>query len=56
MLTTGSKWFFGLAAAAFAGALVYGGATNPSDVGMDTFTFVRLPFLPPALLCALSSG
>ncbi|WCO67181.1 hypothetical protein PO878_00405 [Iamia majanohamensis] len=40
MLTTGSKWFFGLAAAAFAGALVYGGATNPSDVGMDTFTGV----------------
>lgn len=40
MFTTGSKWFFGLAAAAFAGALVYGGATNPDDVGMSTFTGV----------------
>ncbi len=37
MLTTGSKWFFGVAGAAFVAALVYGGATNPSDVGMDTF-------------------
>lgn len=40
MFTTGSKWFFGLAAAAFVGALVYGGATNPSEVGMATFTGV----------------
>lgn len=37
MFTTGSKWFFGLAGAALVGALVYGGATNPSQVGMDTF-------------------
>lgn len=37
MITTGSKWFFGVAVAALVGALVYGGATNPSDVGMDTF-------------------
>ncbi len=37
MFTTGSKWFFGVAAAALVGALVYGGATNPVDVGMDTF-------------------
>lgn len=40
MFTTGSKWFFGLAAAAFVGALVYGGATNPNEVGMSTFTGV----------------
>lgn len=38
MFTTGSKWFFGLAAAALLGALVYGGATNPNEVGMSTFT------------------
>lgn len=38
MLTTGSKWFFGIAALAFLGALVYGGATNPSEVGMSTLT------------------
>jgi hypothetical protein len=37
VFTTGSKWFFGVATAALVGALVYGGATNPSDVGMDTF-------------------
>ncbi|HMJ78228.1 MAG TPA: hypothetical protein VK507_19765 [Iamia sp.] len=37
MFTTGSKWFFGVAAAALIGALVYGGATNPSQVGMSTF-------------------
>ncbi|HEX7134804.1 MAG TPA: hypothetical protein VF228_19680 [Iamia sp.] len=37
MFTTGSKWFFGVAGAALLGALVYGGATNPSQVGMDTF-------------------
>lgn len=37
MFTTGSKWFFGVAGAALVAALVYGGATNPSDVGMDTF-------------------
>lgn len=40
MFTTGSKWFFGVAGAALVAALVYGGATNPSDVGMDTFTGV----------------
>ncbi|MGI8936787.1 MAG: hypothetical protein ACR2JF_00985 [Iamia sp.] len=40
MFTTGSKWFFGVAAVALVGALVYGGATNPSDVGMDTLTGV----------------
>lgn len=40
MFTTGSKWFFGLAAAALVGALVYGGATNPNEVGMSTFTGV----------------
>ncbi len=40
MFTTGSKWFFGVAAVALLGALVYGGATNPSDVGMDTLTGV----------------
>lgn len=40
MITTGSKWFFGVAAAAFVAALVYGGATNPSEVGMSTFTGV----------------
>lgn len=40
MFTTGSKWFFAIAAAALVGALVYGGATNPSDVGMDTLTGV----------------
>lgn len=40
MFTTGSKWFFGVAGAALLAALVYGGATNPSDVGMDTFTGV----------------
>ncbi len=40
MFTTGSKWFFAIAVAAVLGALVYGGATNPSDVGMDTFTGV----------------
>lgn len=40
MFTTGSKWFFGLAATAFVAALVYGGATNPSEVGMSTFTGV----------------
>ena len=40
MFTTGSKWFFGLAAFAFVAALVYGGATNPSEVGMSTFTGV----------------
>lgn len=37
MFTTGSKWFFGVAGAALLAALVYGGATNPSQVGMDTF-------------------
>lgn len=40
MFTTGSKWFFGVAGAAFLAALVYGGATNPSEVGMSTFTGV----------------
>lgn len=40
MFTTGSKWFFGLAAAALIAALVYGGATNPDEVGMSTFTGV----------------
>lgn len=40
MFTTGSKWFFGLAAAALVAALIYGGATNPDEVGMSTFTGV----------------
>jgi hypothetical protein len=40
VFTTGSKWFFGLAAAAVVAALVYGGATNPDEVGMSTFTGV----------------
>ncbi|QYG91099.1 hypothetical protein HC251_00720 [Iamia sp. SCSIO 61187] len=40
MLTTGSKWFFGVAGAALLAALVYGGATNPSEVKMATFTGV----------------
>lgn len=40
MLTTGSKWFFGVAGGAFLAALVYGGATNPSEVKMATFTGV----------------
>lgn len=40
MFTTGSKWFFGIAGAAVVAALVYGGATNPSQVGMETFTGV----------------
>ncbi len=40
MFTTGSKWFFGVAGAALVAALVYGGATNPSEVGMSTFTGV----------------
>lgn len=40
MITTGSKWFFGVAFLAFVAALVYGGATNPSEVGMSTFTGV----------------
>lgn len=40
MFTTGSKWFFGLAAAAVVAALVYGGATNPDEVGMSTLTGV----------------
>ncbi|HYI61993.1 MAG TPA: hypothetical protein VEW93_09345 [Acidimicrobiales bacterium] len=40
MFTTGSKWFFGLAAAAFVGALVYGGATAPDEVSLSTFTGV----------------
>lgn len=40
MLTTGSKWFFGLAGAALVAALVYGGATNPSEIGMSTLTGV----------------
>ena len=40
MFTTGSKWFFGIAGIAFVAALVYGGATNPSEVGMSTFTGV----------------
>lgn len=40
MFTTGSKWFFGLAAAALLGAMVYGGATNPNEVGMSTLTGV----------------
>lgn len=40
MITTGSKWFYGVAAAAFLAALVYGGATNPSEVGMSTLTGV----------------
>lgn len=40
MFTTGSKWFFGIAGAAVVAALVYGGATNPSEVGMSTFTGV----------------
>jgi len=34
VITTGSKWFYGVAAAALVAALVYGGATNPSEVGM----------------------
>lgn len=40
MFTTGSKWFFGLAGAAFVAALIYGGATNPAEVGLATFTGV----------------
>jgi hypothetical protein len=40
VFTTGSKWFFGLAGAVLVAALVYGGATNPSEVGMSTFTGV----------------
>ena len=40
MFTTGSKWFFGVAGAALLAALVYGGATNPSEVNMATFTGV----------------
>lgn len=40
MFTTGSKWFFGLAAAAFVAALVYGGATSGTEIGMSTFTGV----------------
>jgi hypothetical protein len=40
VFTTGSKWFFGLAAAALLGAMVYGGATNPNEVGMSTLTGV----------------
>ncbi len=40
MFTTGSKCFFGLAAAALLGAMVYGGATNPNEVGMSTLTGV----------------
>lgn len=40
MFTTGSKWLFGIAGAAVVAALVYGGATNPSEVGMSTFTGV----------------
>jgi len=40
VFTTGSKWFFGVAGAAFVAALVYGGATNPSEVGMSTLTGV----------------
>lgn len=40
MFTTGSKWFFGVAGGALLAALVYGGATNPSEVKMATFTGV----------------
>lgn len=40
MFTTGSKWFFGVAGAALLAALVYGGATNPSEVKLATFTGV----------------
>lgn len=40
MFTTGSKWFFGIAGATVVAALVYAGATNPSEVGMSTFTGV----------------
>lgn len=40
MFTTGSKWFFGLAGVAYVAALVYGGATNPDQVGLATFTGV----------------
>lgn len=40
MFTTGSKWFFGMAGASLLAALVYGGATNPSEVKMATFTGV----------------
>jgi len=40
VITTGSKWFYGVAAAALVAALVYGGATNPSEVGMSTLTGV----------------
>lgn len=40
MFTTGSKWFFGLAGAALLAAVVYGGATNPSEVSLSTFTGV----------------
>lgn len=40
MFTTGSKWFFGIAALSLLAALVYGGATNPSEVNLATFTGV----------------
>jgi hypothetical protein len=40
VFTTGSKWFFGVAGTAVVAALVYGGATNPREVGMSTFTGV----------------
>ena len=33
-----------------------GDTDGPGGGGMDTFTFVRLPFLPPALLCALAEA
>lgn len=40
MFTTGSKWFFGVAAVALVAAFVYGGATNPNEIGMSTLTGV----------------
>ncbi|MEJ7585821.1 MAG: hypothetical protein WKF43_17445, partial [Acidimicrobiales bacterium] len=36
MVTTGSKYFFGLAAFAAAAAFVYGGATAGHEVNMET--------------------
>jgi hypothetical protein len=35
LFTTGSKFFFGLSAAAFVGAIFYGIATNGGEIGMD---------------------
>ena len=40
MFTTGSKYFFGLAAFAFVAALVYGGATSGHELNMDTLVGV----------------